>query len=490
MSQEKLRNIIAPGESLTVEFKSDRGLVAFLEIPAASQPISTSDGRLSIRYLNLHGAPGCRPFYAYELASWHADRELFDVSAQPVAGTTWEDLDPLEFVRLRRMIEEFLRGDQALLELSDTELARALGLVYVNGSELTPTMAGLLLVGRENALRTYIPAHEVAFQVLRGTDILVNEFYRWPLLRIVERIYQAFEIRNEESEINIGAFRVPVPAVDIESFREAVNNALIHRDYRRLGAVHVQLHDFPPHDARMGHISIINPGGFVQGIRPDNLLTVNPRPRNPRLAECFKRIGLVERIGRGVSIIYEGQLKNGHLPPIYEFSDEVSVQIKLYAGPTDLKFVRLLINSARQRQQSFNVSELLILNYILRRHVLELPQASTLIQKSEDETVAIVDQLVQNGLLTQADSGTYHFSPKIHRQLRSPPDMRVRGFEPKQVEQMILEYVQRHGHIARRDVVELGQLTVGQASYRLKEMTKRGLLVRVGKGAATVYKRA
>ena len=68
--------------------------------------------------------------------------------------------------------------------------------------------------------------------------------------------------------------------------------------------------------------------------------------------------------------------------------------------------------------------------------------------------------------------------------------MRVRGFEPKQVEQMILEYVQRHGHIARRDVVELGQLTVGQASYRLKEMTKRGLLVRVGKGAATVYKKA
>ena len=43
---------------------------------------------------------------------------LVDVTAQPVLGAGWDDLDPLEFARLRRMVEEN-RGDAALLELTD-----------------------------------------------------------------------------------------------------------------------------------------------------------------------------------------------------------------------------------------------------------------------------------------------------------------------------------------------------------------------------------
>lgn len=278
-----------------------------------------------------------------ELASWNASRGLVDISAQPVVGATWEDLDLLEFVRLRRMVEEYY-GDETLLELSDVELARALGLVVPNGTPLVPTVAGLLLVGRERALRTYIPAHEVAFQVLRDTDVLVNEFYHWPLLRIVELILQAFAIRNEERELNIDLFRVGIAAYDRRSFREALNNALIHRDYHRLGAVHVQLHG--------DHIMISNPGGFVEGIRPDNLLIVDPRPRNPRLADCFKRIGLVERTGRGVSIIYKGQLRYGYPPPSYELSSEVSVNVRLYGGQANLAFVRLIVNEGKRRGRS------------------------------------------------------------------------------------------------------------------------------------------
>jgi len=44
---------------------------------------------------------------------------------------------------------------------------------------------------------------------------------------------------------------------------------------------------------------ISNPGGFVEGVTLNNLLTTEPRPRNPGLADALKRIGLVERTGRG-----------------------------------------------------------------------------------------------------------------------------------------------------------------------------------------------
>jgi hypothetical protein len=45
-----------------------------------------------------------------------------------------------------------------------------------------PTVAGLLILGREAALREHLPTHEVAFQVLDGTHVRVNDFYRTPLL--------------------------------------------------------------------------------------------------------------------------------------------------------------------------------------------------------------------------------------------------------------------------------------------------------------------
>jgi len=197
----------------TLVFGGIEMTIAVLRIPASPQPIATSDGRLLVRYLDTHGRPGCRPLYPHELTSWRADRGQADMTAMPVSGATWDDLDPLEFARLRRMVEEN-RGDAALLELSDQEIARALGLVCAGDGVLTPTLAGLLLIGKEAALRKYVPAHEAAFQVLRGTDVAVNEFRRWPLLRIHEWLMQAIDVRNEEQELMVGSFRVGVPRYD------------------------------------------------------------------------------------------------------------------------------------------------------------------------------------------------------------------------------------------------------------------------------------
>ena len=124
-----IANRTVPPIMVSSEFVMIDGVnVAVVTVPASSQPISTSDGRLLTRYLDMRGAPGCRPLYAHELTSWRADRMLVDPSALPVPGTSWDDLDSLEFNRVRRMVTEN-RGDNALLELTDEEIARALGLI-------------------------------------------------------------------------------------------------------------------------------------------------------------------------------------------------------------------------------------------------------------------------------------------------------------------------------------------------------------------------
>ncbi|MGD8627056.1 MAG: ATP-binding protein [Anaerolineae bacterium] len=439
--------------------------IAILRIPVSPQPIATSDGRLLVRYLDTHGQPGCRPLYPHELPAWRADRGQADVTAMPVPGATWEDLDPLEFARLRRLVEEN-RGDRSLLELSDLELAQALALVRMEKGRRLPTLVGLLLVGKEVALREYVPAHEVAFQVLHGLDVAVNEFRRWSLLRIHEWLTQAVEVRNEEQELMVNGFRVGVPRYDRRGLREAVNNALIHRDYTQLGAVHVQLHD--------DHVLTTNPGGFVAGVQVDKLLVTSPRPRNPALADAFKRIGLVERTGRGVSIIYMGQLRNGRPAPRYDRSTDVSVTVVLDSASPDLDFVLLTIQANRQLGRTLGVDELLALWEVRRRGAVNPQALAPLLQRDAEQAANVLENLVASDLLW-ADGQAYRLEPDLDAVPRAP-------------ESAVLQYVRTHGDITRREVVDLCDLSENQAAYLLKRLVEQGALHRVGQGRGTRYK--
>jgi ATP-dependent DNA helicase RecG len=471
-------------EMTIIELRASSGPlpVAVLRIPASPQPVATSDGRMIVRYIGTHGQPGCRPLYPNELSGWYADRGKVDVSAQVVPGASWDDLDPLEFVRLRRMVETY-RGDAALLDLDDHALARALGFVVSTDNGPVPTIAGLLLVGREAALTRHLPAHEVAFQVLRGTDVAVNDFYRWPLLRSVERILEAFSVRNEERELNVGLFRVGIPAYAPRAFREALNNALVHRDYHRLGAVHVQLHE--------DRVIVRNPGGFLEGVRPDNLLRIGPHPRNPSLADCFKRIGLVERTGRGVNIIYEGQLRNGRRPPSYGGSTDVSVSVTLYGGPADLDFVELMLTHESERGRALTVSELLILDHVYREREIETTVAADITQLPESDARSVLEGFVEAGILekrgTRRDR-TYHLSASIYREMGEPAAyVRARGFDRLQMEQMIVQYIEAHGQITRREVMGLCRVSANQASYLLRKLVTDRSLRLVGMGRTAHY---
>jgi ATP-dependent DNA helicase RecG len=445
------------------------GMVAVVRVPVARQPTSTSDGRLLIRYWDAQNRPGCRPLYAYELTNWLAQRDQADPTALIVPDASWGDLDLLEFARLRRLVEEN-PGDTSLLKLSDREIAGALGLVRSEGDLLRPTLAGLLLVGKESVLKDYVPAHEVAFQGLRGTDVVVNEFRRWPLLRVHEWLMEAVGVRNEEQELMVGSVRIGVPHYDRAGVREAVSNALIHRDYTRLGAVHVQLRD--------AHVRVSNPGGFVEGVGPDNLLVTESRPRNPRLADAFKRAGLVERTGRGVETIYRGQLRNGRRPPDYTLSTAASVNVLLDSGPADLDFVQVAVQAGRRLGQALGVDELLALWQARRPGGTTAPSLATALQRDVASAANVLAGLAQAGLL-QADVELYHLTANDSSLVN----------ENSESESIILAHVQQQGRISRQEVVEQCQVSARQATYLLRKLVTQGLLVRQGTGRGTIYTR-
>ncbi len=468
--------------ALTVEVSvtavGGRDILA-IGVPPSRVPVSTADGRYLRRAVGGDGRPICVPLRFHEMQALQADRGLLDYSALVVPEADWDDLDPLEFERLRRSVRERRgRSDESLLELSDLDLAKALGAVDANARVHGVRLLGLLLFGREEALRRLVPAHEVAIQVLGGHTVEVNAFHRWPLLRMMDEIDAYFRVRNTERELLVGMVRVGVPAYPPAAFREGVANALIHRDYTRLGAVHVQWYT--------DRIEIHSPGGLPEGVRLDNLLVTSPRPRNPLLSDAFKRAGLVERTARGVDTIFYEQLRNGRAVPSYARTGAEGVVLVLPGGDPDMAFVRLIAELGLSGRAP-DLDGLLLLDALRRQERLTAVEAAARIQKSEGEAGAVLARLVVAGL-AGSSGGTWSLSAEAARGLSVPrPDTPRRPADPAASEQVVLQYVARHGRITRRVTAQLCGIAPAAAGRILDRLVRSGRLQRKGSGGGAWY---
>ena len=482
--QALIANRTRPSLAVRVSLVTVKELpVIVVEVPAQRSPVGTSDGKYVRRALRSNGKPECVPFAFHEMQSRQADRGLLDYSALTLPGVTWTDLDPLEFERYRRAIRESRgRGDSTLLELSDVELAKALGAIEANHEVRAVRVLGLLLFGREEVIQSYLPTHETAFQALSGMKVEANDFFRWPLLRMMEELESRFRARNREEEISFGLLRIGIPDYPEAAFREAVSNAFIHRDYGRLGAVHVQWY--------MDRLEISSPGGFPEGIRLDNLLVAPPRPRNPLLADAFKRAGMVERTGRGIDTIFFEQLRNGRPAPSYGRSSESSVVLVLPGGQANLDFARLVTEEQRA-QRLLSLDELLALNEVWREREATTQSVACTIQKPEPEARGVLQRLVEAGLMEargEKKGRLYHLSATTYRRLgESAAYVRQRGFEPFQQEQMVLQYAHKHGRITRKEVADLCQIAPTQAYRLLHKLLQKGDLQMFGKRKGAWY---
>lgn len=475
----------SPSLVVTVEALDVSGCrVARIVVPKSVSEVATTAGMYLRRRLKQDGLPECVPMLPHERSSRAGHFGMNDVSAQPVAGATLVDFDPLERERLRQAIRQY-GGDRVLLELDDEALDGALGFTTrMQNGERVPTLTGLLVIGRESALRERVPTHELAFQVLARETVSFNEFRRFPLLKALEWLETNFRPYNPEKEVQIGLFRVPVPKVDMGAFREAVANALVHRDYHRLGATHVRLDDWG--------LTVSNPGGLVEGVTLDNLLTTEPRPRNPALADAMKRIGIVERSGRGVDKIYRGMLRFGRPEPDYSRTDGNNVVLQLATVEADEVFLQLVVEQEnRQNSISLPIDSLIALAVLREQKRLGMDELARHIHRDAVQTRRTLEQLVEAGLV-QPHGNTRNRSYTLSAEVYQAKGNRVAytrqaGFSRLQHEQMVLGHVRHHGRIQRSEVMDLCHLNKDQAARLIQKLKTEGKLIQHGKLRGSFY---
>jgi ATP-dependent DNA helicase RecG len=148
----------------------------------------------------------------------------------------------------------------------------------------------------------------------------------------------------------------------------------------------------------------------------------------------------------------------------------------LPGSAANLDFVRWLVSEGRAGRQ-WSLPELLVLRACAEAHSLSSEEAARAIQSDLDRARAVLSRLVEAGILDargERRSRSYHLSAAMYRLLGNRAAyVRVRGFEPAQQEQMVLQYAREHGQITRREAAELCKISGPQATRVLTRVAQK-----------------
>lgn len=436
------------------------------------------------RRLKADGQPENTPMYPSEIATRLSDLRLLDYSTILIPEASMNDFDPLELDRMRKNILSY-DGEKSLLDLADDELLKAIGFVRERDNQSTPTVLGLLMIGRVESIKRFIPTHSTSFQVLEGTNVLINDDFTLPLLASIEKLNTYLEAWNPQREIEMGLFRMPAPDFDKRALREAIVNAYSHRDYSRMGRIRVSIAD--------EGLTIANPGGFIEGVTVKNLLTAEPHGRNPALADALKRIGLAEKTGRGIDRIFEGSLIYGRTMPDYSGSNSVTVSLFIPRSAPDIQIAEMVSNEQNRLGRPLPINTLLILNYLKDAPRSDIHQISEALNIQETIAKTVLEKSIETGLVEAYGSGrgrSYILSKRVYKEKGGFSNIgyvRQVDIDETRYLELIKNLAQNNEFISRADVVQLLHVNENKAYWLLHKLVKDNVIVPVNRGRYAKY---
>lgn len=411
-----------------------------------------------------------------------------DWSGAPAIGFGLSDLDPLQIERARQILRS-KAPSSGLLELSELEFLQ--GLEAVRDGRVTH--AGLLLFARREVLAKYCPQAQFHY-VFHDSETTVarNDIDRLALLEVVERIEHIFVgPLNPEREIELGLFKLRIPQFPIEGVREAVLNALAHRDYQNPGEILLR------HSAK--ELVVTSPGGFVDGITPENILRHEAVPRNRTLANALVKLRLVESSGIGRKRIFRSALRYGKRRPEYS-TDGFSVTLRIFNQGAHEALAALI---ARLDAQGADVGldELLVLDALRSQDFIDVAEAARVLQMSREDARRVLDGMSspELGLIERRGhtaSATFHLAKGIAKELKGKAAYtKTRGLNPVRYAELVREYLRDHQTIRNRELRELLGLgdspsaQVESSRYLAKWSKPDGFLDKHGNGKSKFYTR-
>lgn len=459
------------------------GRLILMQVHYGIPPYTDTRGHAKIRV-----GKDCQPLTGTLRRRISVETGESDFTAGELPGTPESHISAAAMEVLRTSAEREHAPDE-FLERSDVDLLVSLGLIRSGHI----TRAGILLAGKERSICQHLPNYGwTHLRMVDDTDYSDRMDDQNAMLVAIARIFDRIMADNPITTLKQGMFHFEYRRYPEIVLREALMNAFCHADYRIGGPVIVR--QYPD------MLEIGNPGGFIGGVSPENILHHPPVARNPLLVGALMQLQLVNRSNLGVPRMYKAMLIEGkEVPVIREQGDAVTVLLK--AGEFSPPF-RVFVEEESETGKGLTVDHLLLLAHLLRYPEVDTHTAAALIQRSEREARDVLHEMeTVRGYLDRGGTGrgTYWvLRPDLHRRLMAPghPD-RDRRIDWEAAKTRVLSVLrQRAGRGERglsnaeiRQITHLDRYQVVRLMQQLQEEEPQISLEGKGRGSRYVYRR-
>ncbi len=312
-------------------FLPDGTRLLVIMVAESREPVENTKDQLRWRV----GA-GCAPI---DRSEWWAER-LRRQGSDPLAAETSKtlaDITPGAMSAAKRLLRGTAKSD--LNDHSDREYLSRLGVLLPSGRL---TAAGVHMFCP--APRTVL---ELAVLDVVGGDVISGppDLSGLSLVEQLGEIEARLDVLDSSVVLQSGLQLEPVRRIPWPAVREALLNAIVHRDWLPLEPVHLTW------VAADASLDVVSPGGFAGGVTSESVLSAR-YSRNPALADLARAMGLVERQGIGVDRMYREMVSLGHRPPTIRQEPGPQVRTRLVGGqplPAVIASIGAVTPTERQR---------------------------------------------------------------------------------------------------------------------------------------------
>ena len=457
------------------DFEYEGKLVIAISVKSDGKIYTTTDGRCLKRL-----GKNSKPLYPDELSNVYSAVQNPDFSGRIIRESTLDDINKLEVYNLKEKLR--VRDPKSTLpDLEDNDFLRDLHLIKHDGDAERLTVAGLLFVGKEISIQRLLPQAEVIYLHYSSDNLEeydARQDMKVPLITVIDKLTERVRTYGKIENIQVGLFRLEVEEFPERVFQEALLNAMSHRDYQSNAAVYVK--QYPD------RIVIENPGGFLDGITENNIITHPSVPRNKLIAETLQNLKYVQRTGQGVDIIFKDMVSMGKPYPRYRsFNDAVSLTI--FSAIDNKKFVKFITEVQDKSSKIIPLAEMMILRDLMDNRKESLSVLAETVQKSLDETKKSCNKLINSGLI-EIVGKEYMLTAKVYEALKSDVEYtRDKTIQYIKAKNMILEYLQGNDKITSAKIQEMCCFTKQQARIVIDKMRKEEILEICKHGKKSYY---
>lgn len=362
-----IRDSILPDITMFVNYEVNEGIIVITVQEGTNKPYYLADKGLKPSGVYVRQGSSSAP------ASHEKIREMIKLTDGDKFETARSLTQDLTF----QVAEgEFARRNVALGESQ----MRTLGIV---GQDGLYTNLGLLLSDQ--------CAHTIKFAVFNGTkkgEFKTRKEIDGSVLKQMRSAFDFLSLSNNLAATFSGLDRIEQYDYPEEAVREAMLNAIIHRDYAFSGGIIVNIYD-----DRMEFVSL---GGLMPGLRTEDLFIGVSQPRNEKLANVFYRLKYIEAYGTG-------------LRRIMQYYDDFEVKPEITATHGGFMLTLPNMNYARPLKSKMfpqpKAQHKIVLDYLQENGSITNETVQELLLVKQTRAYIIIREMVNGGLIVKRSTG-------------------------------------------------------------------------------------